>query len=428
MAYTKTTSTSYGSRLGSSFKGIFSGIILFIAATILLWWNEGRAVRQYDNIAASQKECQHVDDVSKKSGSIENCCIHATAEVKTDDILTLENDPLGVSINAVKYEREVEYYQYEEHTETTKEDKIGGKEETTTTYTYEKTWTSSPVDSKSFEDPAYKNVNSIYYQLDDAKAVAKNVTFGAYKLSDSFISSISGTTDTDLKPDMAKLKDLDSKIAQLKGNYAANVIAAVDAVMSNDSTSAESEAAETIDLTYVHIKGNVVYIGRNEAAPEIGDVRITYTQVDPGTFSLIGKVVNGEIQANKTDKGTFSMINRGNVAMEDMFKSAEESNNIWTWVLRIVGILLVIGGLKSMFGFFVTLLKVLPFLSNIADVASSIVCSIVGIVWSFIVIAIAWLFYHPLIALCILVPVAVGIFFLIKMSKDKKKAAAAAEA
>lgn len=423
MAYTKTTTTSYGSRLSSSFKGIFSGIILFIAATILLWWNEGRAVRQYDNIAASQKECQHVDDVSKKSGSIENCCIHATAEVKTDDILTLENDPLGLSINAVKYEREVEYYQYEEHASSKTEDKIGGKEETTTTYTYEKTWANRPIDSQSFEDPAYKNVNSTYYKLDDAEAVAKNVTFGAYKLSDSFISSISGKTDTELKPDMQKLQDLDRQIASVRGGYVAN--STISQPVANDSV--ETEAA-AIDLTYVHVKGNVVYIGRNEATPEIGDVRITYTQVDPGTFSLIGKVVNGEIQANKTDKGTFSMINRGNVAMEDMFKSAEESNNIWTWVLRIVGILLVIGGLKSMFGFFVTVLKVLPFLSNIADVARGIVCSIVGIVWSFIVIAIAWLFYHPLIALCILVPVGVGIFFLIKMSKDKKKAAAAAEA
>jgi len=430
MAYTKTTTTSYGSRLGSSFKAIFTGFILFIAATILLFWNEGRAVRQYDNIAASQEQCQHVDDVSKKNGSIENCCIHATGEVKTADILT--DEQFGISVNAVKFQREVEYYQYEEHTSTKKEDKIGGKEETTTTYTYEKAWVDEPIQSSKFEDPAYKNVNSTFYTVEDQKLVAENVTFGAYKLTEGFISSISGDTDTDINPDMKLLEDLDRQIAQYKGGSNANLTRAIEelaakvAAQEGDSTSTTAEAAEPkVDLTYVHVKGNVIYIGRNESSPEIGDVRITFTQVDPGTFSLIGKVYNGEIQANKTDKGTFSMIQRGNVAMEDMFKAAEESNNIWTWVLRIVGILLVISGLRSMFGFFITVLKVLPFLSNIVNVANGIVCGIAGFIWSFLVIAIAWLFYHPLIALCILIPVGVGIFFLIKLSKDKKKAAAA---
>ena len=45
MAYTETTRTSYGKRLGNSFGGIFTGLLLFIGATVLIWWNEGRAVK-----------------------------------------------------------------------------------------------------------------------------------------------------------------------------------------------------------------------------------------------------------------------------------------------------------------------------------------------------------------------------------------------
>ncbi len=45
MAYQEVTKTSYGSRLGSSLRGIITGLILFVAATALLWWNEGRAVK-----------------------------------------------------------------------------------------------------------------------------------------------------------------------------------------------------------------------------------------------------------------------------------------------------------------------------------------------------------------------------------------------
>jgi hypothetical protein len=44
MAYTTTTTTSYGSRVKNSCGGIFGGIALFLAGTALLWWNEGNAV------------------------------------------------------------------------------------------------------------------------------------------------------------------------------------------------------------------------------------------------------------------------------------------------------------------------------------------------------------------------------------------------
>ena len=45
MAYTETTTTGYGTRVGNSFKAIGSGLLLFVLGTALLWWNEGRAVK-----------------------------------------------------------------------------------------------------------------------------------------------------------------------------------------------------------------------------------------------------------------------------------------------------------------------------------------------------------------------------------------------
>ena len=46
MAYQETRTVGYGSRVGSSFRGIGAGIMLFLAGTALLWWNEGRAVKK----------------------------------------------------------------------------------------------------------------------------------------------------------------------------------------------------------------------------------------------------------------------------------------------------------------------------------------------------------------------------------------------
>ena len=42
MSYQKKTTESLGSRLSGAFSGILLGLALFIGATGLLWWNEGR--------------------------------------------------------------------------------------------------------------------------------------------------------------------------------------------------------------------------------------------------------------------------------------------------------------------------------------------------------------------------------------------------
>ena len=44
MAYTETTRTSYGKRLGNSLGGIVTGLLLFVGGTVLIWWNEAMAV------------------------------------------------------------------------------------------------------------------------------------------------------------------------------------------------------------------------------------------------------------------------------------------------------------------------------------------------------------------------------------------------
>lgn len=44
--HTLVTRQSWGSRLGNSLKGVIVGLILFLLAFPLLFWNEGRAVRQ----------------------------------------------------------------------------------------------------------------------------------------------------------------------------------------------------------------------------------------------------------------------------------------------------------------------------------------------------------------------------------------------
>ena len=101
-----------------------------------------------------------------------------------------------------------------------------------------------------------------------------------------------------------------------------------------------------------------------------------------------------------------------------MFTEQHEGNSMLTWVLRVIGILLVISGLRGILGIAETLLKVIPFVANIFAFGVSLICGVLGFVWSLLVIALAWSFYRPLIGILLLAVVGAVIFAF--SSKGKK--------
>ena len=98
MAYQETTRTGYGTRVKNSFGGIGTGFLLFIAGTIMLWWNEGSAVKTDKMLNESEKVAVHVDNVSTLDPSLEGKLIHASALATTTD--TLRDEAYGVKENA----------------------------------------------------------------------------------------------------------------------------------------------------------------------------------------------------------------------------------------------------------------------------------------------------------------------------------------
>ncbi|MBQ9527662.1 MAG: hypothetical protein IJR68_08620, partial [Fretibacterium sp.] len=196
MAYTETTTRGYGERLGSSFKGIITGFVIIVLGTCLLWWNEGRTFKTAGAIGEAQMLAEDVADISKADPALEGKVIHAVGRADTKD--TLRDPVFGVSATAIRLERGVEYYQWteDEHSETRK--KLGGGEETVTTYTYKQEWTSGPVDSGSFHDQKYQGVNTVLANLEDETVWAPNGTFGAYTLPDFLKHSIGGATSMTL--------------------------------------------------------------------------------------------------------------------------------------------------------------------------------------------------------------------------------------
>ena len=69
MSFTETTTTSWLSRMKGAVGRIFFGIILVIATTVLLFWNEGRAIKTYRALVEGAGLVVSVDSASVDSAS-----------------------------------------------------------------------------------------------------------------------------------------------------------------------------------------------------------------------------------------------------------------------------------------------------------------------------------------------------------------------
>ncbi|MBQ7142757.1 MAG: TMEM43 family protein [Bacteroidaceae bacterium] len=409
MAYTEKTTTGYGTRVGNSLKAVLMGFVLIIGATILLWWNEGRAVKTADMLEDAQGACVEMPNPDKKSAEFEGELVCATAMANTDEVLT--DADFGISENAISLSRKVEYYQWVEHSESKSEDKLGGKQETTTTYTYKQEWVSSPVNSGDFKDPAYQGKNYTWANIESQDVWAEKVTFGAYVLNESLIHSISSTEAVELNVNDQVLASLDKSVAdvyaRIKGVPTVNAAVTEPAVAADDSVKTaipdSIKQDNKVDLEYVHQAGNVIYLGRTMNAPEIGDVRITFEKTVPAKVTVVSQVEGNTFKPFVAkNKKKFQTLRMGKKTIDEIFEEENEANSMWTWILRIVGTLLVISGIKSLFSFVETLLKVVPFLSSLFAFGVGIIATIIGIVYSLIVIALAWIFYRPVLGIILL--------------------------
>lgn len=395
MAYTETTTTSYGGRIGKALQGVVGGFIAFVAGTALLVWNEGNFVKTRKALLEAEGATVVVEDISRVDPELNGKLIHASGFADTQDIL--EDAAFGVKERAISLHRAVEFYQYQEKSKTEKRDKVGGGEERITTYTYHLDWQTTPIDSKNFKDPDYQNRNFTLYASEAQQQYARNVSFGAYQLPDFFIEAISGEEAAAVNLTEDQLQALNRQIGR--------------------HPRVDPEDRET---SRVHVRNNVVYFGTSPDSPKVGDVRVTLTRILPKDVSLIGKV-NGSTFGRFVAKNNkrVSRLETGIVSAEEMFSHAQSENRMLTWILRLVGVVLVCGGLRGIFGVLEAIAKVLPVLGDIVGAGVGLVCTIFGMAWSLTWIALAWVAWRPLVGVPLL---AASVALVVWLSKKGKRA------
>ncbi len=443
MAYQETTTTGYGTRLGNSFKGILTGLIMIVLGTCLLWWNEGRAVKQRDANEGALEQTIEVADISTVNAEYNGKMIHASGEARTEEILS--DGLFGINENAFKISRDVEYYQWIEKTEKKTEEHLGGSETTTTTYYYEKGWTDSPVQSDKFKEAGHNNF--VLARIESKDLIAQNASFGAYQLPQNFIAQIGGSEAYNVNLSEDKMDEFEKSVEkclkqqgiQEEGKEVTENTTIND---TTDNSIADSSIADSSNISvsevdrptikkeeteykYVTVDGNVVYLGQDPNNPRVGDVKITFRISRQPQMVTVWADVKGNTFCIHTEKNGYTVggLTTGTSTLQESFQQEESANTAMAWIFRVIGVILVFFGFKGLFGILVTLLKVVPFLANIANVGVNIVCGLLAGIWSLIIIALAWIFYRPVLAIILLLCGIALTFFLIKRSKEKKSIA-----
>ena len=462
--HTVTTTKSWSQRLGNSLGGIVFGIVLVIAGTILLWWNEGNYVFTKVSLNEAQSVTVALESISTVDRSKEGMMVYAAGTAETDDIL--EDTVFGISTNAMNLERTVQFYQWVESSSTTTETRLGGEQVEVTTYSYERKWVNSPVNSSNFYD-ARGHSNRVLLNLENLTVNARNVAFGAYRLPDFFIARIRSLDNLriELTDEVrTKLDELNIRLNDFGGtpttqnnldDIPVSLLAPVSALatpsqvvaqeMSEDLHSPEEVTLEatTTESTpllpfdnldapvtvsqhvlpnMVHVEGNTIYLGRNPNNPQIGDIRVTFQRTLPSkAVSLIAKQIGDTFEAfTAANNYTVALLELGTVSAENMYASAHAANEMMTWLLRFGGIFLVFIGLRMVFAPLEVLASVVPFLGKLVGAGIGFVSMVLGLAWSLLIIALAWLFYRPLIGIIILV-VVVGLVALLFSKRSSGK-------
>lgn len=389
MSYTETTSRSWFARIKDALFKIVVGLILLVVAAVLLFWNEGRAIKTYRalvegaglviSVAAETPDPANEGKLVHISGTV------VPGGVAEDPQFAIEAD------GAVGLSRSVEMYQWVQKEESKTEKSIGGSEETVTTYSYSKEWKTSRVKSEDFKKPdGHENpemaLSSETFQIPDARV-------GGFTVSGDAVAPLGASQPLRLSDEEA------------------------------------ARFAEYFGTLPVTAQNGGIYAGENPTRPAVGDLKISYSRADLKEASFVARQSGDTLTDYTTsNEQTIFLSASGKVSAADLFKQAEETNAIITWLVRAVGIVCLFIGFSMIFSILGVLGDLIPIVGSIISFGTTTIAFLLAIIIGPFIIAIGWFAYRPLLALAIIgssLAVA-GIVWALKRNRAAPASAAAA--
>jgi hypothetical protein len=384
---TEVTTKSWLERLMDAVIGVLIGLVLVLATCGGLFWNEGRAVQTSRSLAEGSGLVVDADP-SRVEPANEGKLVHLQGELKTG--ARLADPDLLVDAQAARLVRTPEMFQWKEETRTETHKKLGGGEETVTHYSYTHVWSDRRIDSSHFRQRTnHENPQMRFAKFETA---ARDASLGAFR---------PGPTALERLPARETLR--------------------VDAAL------AEKLRAK-LGSTPVQVADGLIYLGQEPASPRVGDLRISYHVAPVGPVSLIGRQAGGDLQEFQTKAGDrLLMASPGLVPAADMFHAAEQENVFFTWVLRIVGIVVMWIGWYFVLRPIAVVGDVVPFIGSVLAAGAGIAAFLLTAALAPVVMAIAWLWYRPLLSIG-LIAAGAAVAYGIRMLAHRKVARAPAPA
>jgi hypothetical protein len=343
------------SRLSNSLVALILGPILIVGAIALLWWNEGRAVQA--TLGLNEAAAQVVEaDASGPSPDNAGKLVHVVGAATATDVI--EDPAVGTSFTGqVTVARIAEMYQWDEDSD---------DNDNTTTYTYNRTWSDRAIDSSGFHYPdGHQNPEMPF---SSTRASAPDAKLGGWPLDGGTLDRIDLTQDLRPTPPVGwKPSD------------------------------------------------NFLYRG-DPGTPKIGDMRVRFQGLPSGTtISVLARQSSGGFAAYTASNGySVELAAIGNHTSADLIQHQRQVEALTTWILRGVGWLVVFVGFASLMAPLSAIASFVPILGGLVRGAVGGFAFVLSVPVTFVVIALAWIFYRPLLGGGLLLAaavLAVGLWF-----------------
>jgi len=173
------------------------------------------------------------------------------------------------------------------------------------------------------------------------------------------------------------------------------------------------------------VEKDYYYKGKDPANPAVGDVRVSFKEVPPTVVSLIARQTGDTFEPYTTSRGgQIEELRVGEYSADAMFKMAEQENVTLTWILRLVGLVMMGAGLYMLFSPFVVFADVIPFVGDLLGLGVALFAFVVALSLSLITIALGWVFYRPLLGIPLLVVGVASLTGLVVIGRRRRAARA----
>ena len=356
------------------------GLLMVLGAGWLLFWNEGRAVKTQQALEEGRDAVVTLLTVEKELEANEGCLVHALGTARTEESV---REPLfGFEVPCLRLVRQVEYYQWVERKDKRHTQQGDGSAKMQTHYHYTQRWVDRPVNSRMFRETHHRNTVALDLPSDSCWG-AKRVHMGAFLLHAGQVSRA------------GEVAELSAAQVQLPPEWAARGA----------------------------WSGNAFYIGCNGPAdadnPQIGDVRITWSAApQQAQITLVAQQRGHAFVPYVAKSGyTVDLLRNGSYTAAEMFEHAMQQNQILCWVLRGVGVLLMLVGMCMALLVLRGLVGWIPLLGGLLEGGVILVGLAAGVLVSLVIIASAWFFYRPLLAAGLIFFGVIPVYYLISRSR-----------